>query len=304
VPSRSRTSAGACSLEARRGRRDLAGARADRARRAENIDHRPRSQDDHPSPDSQDDPGDLGLKLGYKIHDYDDWLIDNVELLLDDELSIGSAGVLKEGAVAWVSIEVPDTITTPEGVEFRPNLLATTSHDGSLATTYKRVVTNVVCDNTMASRCARRASSSRSSTRATRWASSHDVRDALAIVHSIADDFAAQVATLTAHEGHRLRPGPSSWTRTRRSRTISPGPLAHDGREQARQPEPPVEPRHARRALEGHGVGRRPGRQHDGPPRGHRAQHDREERNMLRAVTGGVDKLDAETLTTLTKVLA
>jgi len=33
-------------------------------------------------------------------------------------------------------------------VEFRPNLLATTSFDGSIATTFKRTVTTTVCDNT------------------------------------------------------------------------------------------------------------------------------------------------------------
>jgi len=43
---------------------------------------------------------------------------------------------------------VPHSITTPEGVESRPNLLATRSFDGSIATTFKRVVTDVVCDNT------------------------------------------------------------------------------------------------------------------------------------------------------------
>ena len=43
---------------------------------------------------------------------------------------------------------MPDTITTPEGVAFRPNLLATTSFDGSSATTYKRTVTDTVYDNT------------------------------------------------------------------------------------------------------------------------------------------------------------
>jgi hypothetical protein len=35
-----------------------------------------------------------------------------------------------------VSVEVPETITTSEGVAFRSNLLACTSHDGSLATTF------------------------------------------------------------------------------------------------------------------------------------------------------------------------
>ena len=42
---------------------------------------------------------------------------------------------------------MPDKIATPDGVAFRPNLLATTSFDGSIATTYKRTVTITVCDN-------------------------------------------------------------------------------------------------------------------------------------------------------------
>src|SRR5690349_13859351 len=82
---------------------------------------------------------------GYTIHPYSEWLVRNVETILDDTLQIGSAGLLRGGAQAWVSVEVPDNIDTPEGVSFRPNLLAVTSHDGSLATTYKRVVTITVC---------------------------------------------------------------------------------------------------------------------------------------------------------------
>lgn len=77
-----------------------------------------------------EDPGAiLGLfKDGYVIHQFREWLLGTVGSILDDELSIGSAVLLRGGAVAWVSVEVPETITTPEGVEFRPNLLACTSH--------------------------------------------------------------------------------------------------------------------------------------------------------------------------------
>ena len=139
----------------------------------------------------------LGVfKSGYVIHSYKEWLLNNIALLLDDELAIGSAGLLKGGAVAWVSVEVPDTIETPEGVSFRPNLLGTTSLDGSLATTYKRTVTITVCDNTLSLALAEKDQqvkikhSSRSLARVT------EARDALAIVHSTADEFSAQVAKL------------------------------------------------------------------------------------------------------------
>ena len=85
---------------------------------------------------------------GYVRHQYDQWLLTTVADILDDDLVISSAGLLKGGAIAWVEVSIPDSITTPEGVVFRPNLLATTSFDGSIATTFKRTITDVVCDNT------------------------------------------------------------------------------------------------------------------------------------------------------------
>lgn len=88
------------------------------------------------------------FKSGFKIHDYTEWLINNVEILLGGGLAVGSAGLLRHGAVAWVQIEMEDTLETPEGVEYRPHLTATTSLDGSLATTYLTGSQVIVCDNT------------------------------------------------------------------------------------------------------------------------------------------------------------
>jgi phage/plasmid-like protein (TIGR03299 family) len=135
---------------------------------------------------------------GYTMHQYSEWLLTTVANLLDDDLSISSAGLLRHGAVAWVEVSVPQSITTPQGVEFRPNLLATTSFDGSVATTYKRTVTDVVCDNTREAALAEHGQAykvrhSRHST-----ARLAPAREALAMVHSIADDFAAEVARLCA----------------------------------------------------------------------------------------------------------
>ncbi|MET9262381.1 DUF932 domain-containing protein [Amycolatopsis sp. NPDC004079] len=133
---------------------------------------------------------------GYEIHQYREWLVNQVQNILDDGLGIGSAGLLKNGAQAWVSVEVPDTVRTPEGVEFRPNLLACTSHDGSIATTYKRVVTNVVCDNTMAAGLSENGQQIK--VRHSRYSKLKlaEARDALAIMHTVADDFAAEVKAL------------------------------------------------------------------------------------------------------------
>lgn len=143
----------------------------------------------------------LGVfKQGYEIHQYDEWLLESVAHLLDDDLAIGSAGLLKLGGVAWVSVEVPDTIVTPEGVKFRPNLLAATSLDGTLSTTYSRCVTNVVCDNTMSAALGEKGQ--RIKIRHSRYSKLKlaEARDALAIVHTTADDFAAEVAALCAEK--------------------------------------------------------------------------------------------------------
>ncbi len=96
-----------------------------------------------------DDHTVLGIfGAGYTWHQYREWLLTTVVYLLDNDLAISSAGLLRGGAIAWVEVSMPDTVTTPEGVAFRPNLLATTSFDGSIATTYKRTGTDTICDNT------------------------------------------------------------------------------------------------------------------------------------------------------------
>jgi phage/plasmid-like protein (TIGR03299 family) len=137
------------------------------------------------------------FKESYQGHSYKEWLLDTVSLILDDSLSIGSAGLLRNGAQAFVQVEVPDSIVTPEGVEFRPNLLACTSFDGTLASTFKRTITNVVCDNTMAAGLGEAGQSYKVKHSKYSSAKLTDAREALEIVHSMADDFAAEVAQLT-----------------------------------------------------------------------------------------------------------
>lgn len=146
---------------------------------------------------------DTGAVLGifkdrYQIHQYEEWLLGNLSKLLDAELKIGSAGLLSGGAKAWVSVETPDNIVTPEGVAFRPNFLAVTSMDGSLATTYKDVVTNVVCDNTMG--MALRETGGGTTAKIRHTAKSlgkiQSAREALGIMFDSADEFSREVAQL------------------------------------------------------------------------------------------------------------
>ncbi|WP_188187528.1 DUF932 domain-containing protein [Nonomuraea sp. SYSU D8015] len=139
----------------------------------------------------------LGVFMdSYQPHPYAQWLLMNVERILDGNLSIGSAGLLKGGAQAWVSVEVPENIKTPEGVDFRPNLLATTSFDGSLATTYKNVVTVVVCDNTHAVAMREKGQAFKVRHSSKSLNKIQDARAALNIVYDTADAFQQEVKRL------------------------------------------------------------------------------------------------------------
>lgn len=149
---------------------------------------------------TSDTDEDLGsFKSGYQGHQYSEWLLENVGTVLDtssDEIGIGSAGLLRKRAQAFVSIEVPENIVTPEGVEFRPSLLACTSFDGTLATTYKRVNTRVVCDNTQ--EMALGEEGQQFKVKHTKYSGFqiHNAREALQVIHSMGDDFAAEVEAL------------------------------------------------------------------------------------------------------------
>ncbi len=133
---------------------------------------------------------------GYAVHQYRAWLLDNLARLLDDGLFIGSAGLLNEGRIAWVQLETPDNLVTKTGVTFRPHLLACTSHDQSVASTYKRVQTVVVCDNTFA--LARGERGAQVKVRHTRNSTLNiaTARDALQIVFDSGAEFAAEVDRL------------------------------------------------------------------------------------------------------------
>lgn len=239
---------------------------------------------------------------GYEIHQYREWLVNQVATILDDDLAIGSAGLLRGGAQAWVSVEVPDNITTPEGVTFRPHLIACTSFDGSLATTYKRAVTVVVCDNTLAAGLSE--SGQQIKIKHSRYSKMriNQVRDALAIVHTAADDFAAEVAALC--ETHVSDKAWSAFLDAHAPVPDKPGrarTMADNERQALSQlwnNDQRVTP--WRNTAFGVVQAVNTYTHHGGIVRG----MSRPERNMARAVTGGVDKLDADTVATLDKVLA
>ena len=134
----------------------------------------------------------------YEGHSYRQWLLENISTILDDDLGIANAVLLKNRAVAMVQVEVPDSFSTADGVQFRPNLMAATSYDGSLSTTYKRTVTNIVCDNTMMVGLSEKGQQYRLKHTKNSGLRLAEAREALNIIYSTADDFTAQVNMLTS----------------------------------------------------------------------------------------------------------
>lgn len=137
---------------------------------------------------------------GYKTHQYSDWLVTNLANIVDDSINFGSAGILKGGAVAFVTLEMPESVDALEGFAVRPHLMATTSHNGQLATTYKTVATFVVCDNTHAMAMAENSAAYK--VRHSKYSDMRiqSARDALGIVHTMTTDIVAEVNALASHK--------------------------------------------------------------------------------------------------------
>lgn len=87
---------------------------------------------------------------GYQVHPYTETLMENTRNLLGEGIGITSVGLLKKGGVAYLQVSLSEDMFLPEfGEAYRPRLLVATSLDGSLASTWKPVITRTACDNTM-----------------------------------------------------------------------------------------------------------------------------------------------------------
>lgn len=132
----------------------------------------------------------------YQPHQYDEVLLTKISDIVDDsDLAIGSAGLLKQGAIAWVQIEMPENMRVAD-VEFRPHLLATTSFNGSIATTYKRCVTVVVCDNTRTLALSEQGQEYRIRHTSNSSLRIAEAREALNIVFSLGESFTKEIEEL------------------------------------------------------------------------------------------------------------
>jgi len=150
---------------------------------------------------TRSDTGDLlGIFAeNYPFTSYRERLLDGLSDILDtntNDLGIGSAGLLRGGAQAWVQIEEPDTTEGPGGIKFRTSLLAATSLDGSLSNTFKRVLTMVVCDNTLSAALGETGPSYRYKNTANNKLNVMSAREALQIVQQTTDAVSRELATL------------------------------------------------------------------------------------------------------------
>lgn len=107
-------------------------------------------------PDDEEDGADAILYVqaeSYGVHQLQEIFINTTAQVLggaDNLVGVQSAGLLKWGRRAWITISIPDNLTNDEsGLQFRPNLTVSTSFDSSLATSWTRTFGIPVCDNTL-----------------------------------------------------------------------------------------------------------------------------------------------------------
>lgn len=134
----------------------------------------------------------------YVVHDFYDWLVEGVAEIVDTaagDVDYGSAGMLRMGAQAWVQIRPGEGVTIG-GDKLVPWILASTSHDGSLATQYSTVWTRVVCDNTLAGALGRTVHSVRVKHTTNSLDRKEEARKALDIHFADSDEFKAEVEKL------------------------------------------------------------------------------------------------------------
>jgi phage/plasmid-like protein (TIGR03299 family) len=144
------------------------------------------------------------FKESYVAHQYGETLLDDVASIVGEsagDLHVDSAGLLAGGAEAWVSISTKSLLSTPQGVEYYPHILAATSLNGTLATSWRAVNQMVVCDNTRDMAMGERNGSS-FKVKHTRYsvAKLESARQALGLIVATSDDFEAEVKRLCEQE--------------------------------------------------------------------------------------------------------
>jgi phage/plasmid-like protein (TIGR03299 family) len=86
---------------------------------------------------------------GYRIHPYLDTLASFMQAIqFDQDVAVGSVGLLKRGGQAFVQARLPETLEVA-GYGYQPYMLAVTSVDLSRSTSFTTGALGAVCDNTV-----------------------------------------------------------------------------------------------------------------------------------------------------------
>lgn len=138
------------------------------------------------------------FKSNYATHQFNATLLGNVSNIIDNHnLVIDSAGILREGAIGWVAVSMPDNVQTSAGFPVRPYLLATTSHDGTIATTYKQVYNAPVCDNTLFAGLGEDGNQFKARHSKNSNMKIQSIREALDIVFTMSEDIVGEIERLS-----------------------------------------------------------------------------------------------------------
>jgi phage/plasmid-like protein (TIGR03299 family) len=106
-------------------------------------------------PEGEEDGADAILSIqgdSYGTHQLKEIFITTTAEIVGgaDNIGVESAGLLKWGRRAWITISIPENLhNDASGLEFRPQLTVSTSFDGSLPTSWTRTFGVPVCDNTL-----------------------------------------------------------------------------------------------------------------------------------------------------------
>lgn len=133
---------------------------------------------------------------GYAIHQFSEVLIENLLALTDaaaGDLEIHGAGLLKNGAVGWVQVTAP--MMRVVGDELAPTITLASSHNGTLATTYRAGLNRFRCSNQLPLMRKRAGAFKLRHTKNSR-VSIAAARDALGLMWAQTDEFAAEVEQL------------------------------------------------------------------------------------------------------------
>lgn len=137
---------------------------------------------------------------GWQLHPYTATLLDNTATIVQEsagDLHVDSAGLLANGAEAWLSIATQGLLSV-HGVDYWPHIIAATSCNGKRATVYKAVNTLAVCDNTLAAAMGENGATFKLKHTKYSVAKLADARDALQLLDLTGDAMAAQITELVS----------------------------------------------------------------------------------------------------------